>query len=49
MALLQWIRANSPALSAVEQDALAEADQQVAGLEEKEVELRFISARLDNA
>ncbi len=44
--MLNWIRSNSRNLSDFEEGALAEAEGQVACLEEKEIELRFINRRL---
>lgn len=47
MGMLGWIRSNSSDLNTFEQEALSEAESQVACLEEKEVELRYINKRLN--
>ena len=44
--MLGWIRANSKNLSTLERKSLKEAEGQVACLEEKEVELRYLNMRL---
>ncbi len=44
--MLKWIRCNNNSLSNFEEKALTEAENQVACLEEKEIELRYISIRL---
>ena len=44
--MLSWIRYNSASLSSLEQHSLKEAERQVACLEEKEVELRYLNMRM---
>ena len=46
--MLTWIRSNSKNLTDAEQESLHEAENQVACLEEKEVELRFINLRINH-
>ena len=44
--MLTWIRSNGSSLSSVERRSLREAEGQVACLEEKEVELRYLNLKM---
>ena len=46
--MLVWIRSNSLNLSELEKNSLKEAENQVACLEEKEIELRYINQKMGN-